>query len=70
MVVEAGEEDPDLNDLLDTLDFSGFVSGVTLNLDTRDPQVIDVANLTLTLFSASAFEGVIGSAFADDTRAD
>ena len=69
-VIEAGDEPCELpNDSHDTLDFSGFVQAVDINLATTGTQTQAsgyTVNLKLKLWSSSAIEGVIGSAFADD----
>ena len=65
------ERDDALNDTNDSLDFSNFGSVVDLDLDIAETQSVSTLifdtdiDLSVTLFSVSAFEGVTGSAFDD-----
>ncbi len=59
LVVEAANLDAD------TLDFSGFIGAVTVDLALTTAQVVNPGNLTLTFSSSTGIENVVGSKFAD-----
>jgi Ca2+-binding RTX toxin-like protein len=51
-----------------TLDFSGYSTGVTLDLAQTTPQIVVPGVLTLTLPSATAIKDVIGSPYNDTIK--
>jgi Ca2+-binding RTX toxin-like protein len=75
-IIEAGDNDETgaVNDLHDTLDFSGFIGSVKLDLGQDHQQDINKGrfngdvNLRLTIGFGAAIEDVIGSEYDDDIK--
>ncbi len=67
-VIEEGDNEDCPNDLRDTLDFTNFGAPVIVDLWQPYEQIIALDQLHLTLHNATAFEDVIGSAFADEIQ--
>ncbi|WP_165219276.1 PKD domain-containing protein [Aquisphaera insulae] len=55
----------DVSDSGETLDFSQFSAGITLDLEKTTPQAVAPGVLTLTITNPSAVTRVVGTAYAD-----